>query len=75
MLAAVAKAALPPLPDKQINLRMSEDLIEAIDACVEDRNRVHPLVKINRSDFIRDALVKAVQEASASSAKPRKAGK
>ncbi|RYZ16001.1 MAG: hypothetical protein EOO70_05515 [Myxococcaceae bacterium] len=62
------KPKSPPTPTEsptlvQINLRLPPEFLEAIDACVEAANRADPFKRINRSDFIREAMAKAVREA------------
>ena len=42
--------------------RIPRGLLAAVDDCVDTLNATDPWRPINRSDFIRDALAKAVQE-------------
>lgn len=67
MLAVVPrpkKASPPPSPAEptQINLKLSAELLGAVDALVEEANQRRPWPKMTRSDLIRELLSKAVEE-------------
>lgn len=67
MLAAVPRPKkAPPAPSPaeptQINLKISAELLGAVDALVEEANRRRPWPKMTRSDLIREVLSKAVED-------------
>lgn len=69
MLSPVAKAKTPSKTSKQpskpsegagltqINLRLPGELLAAVDAAVDAANAADPWHRVNRSDFIREAIV------------------
>ena len=81
MLPSVAKAKTPSKssskPTKapegngltQINLRVPDELLAAIDSAVESINAADPWHRINRSDFIREAIVEALRKPRAAASK------
>lgn len=58
------KTSPPPSPSEptQINLKLSAELLGAVDALVEEVNQRRPWPKMTRSDLIRELLSKAVEE-------------
>lgn len=74
MLTSVAKTKTPSKPSKQprggqepagltqINLRVPDELLKAIDEAVDAANQADPWRRINRSDFIREAIVGALRK-------------
>ena len=66
MLAIVPrkKPAAPASPSEpvQINLKMSAELLEAIDGLVEKINRARPWPKMTRSDLIRTVMDRTTRE-------------
>lgn len=62
MLATVAKSEAPKAGPVQINLKMPPELLEAVDAWVEDLNRKRSWPKMTRSDVIRAVLERACRE-------------
>lgn len=64
MLATVPKpkSPAPSTGSTQINLKLPEELLEAIDGWVADINRERPWPKMTRSDVIRIVMGWAAKE-------------
>lgn len=65
----------PGRTEKQFNLRLSDELMAAVDGGVDAHNKANPLLKINRSDFIRQALVQFIQNAAPAKSASKKASR
>lgn len=65
------KAAAKPMPKPAgsdlvaLNLRLSRDLIAALDEVLEQRRRADPFTPLTRTDLVRESLVRTITEARA----------